>query len=147
MDLFDFSNPPINPIDLARDLTECMLEFNGLGLAANQVGLPYRVFTIKANPVLVCFNPRIVDSTTETVKLEEGCLTFPNLVLKVSRPKSIRCRFTLPNGYTDTYKYTGMTARIFQHEFDHLEGRLFTERVGPVSLTMAKEKMKKRDLL
>lgn len=147
MDLFDFSNPPINPIDLARDLAECMLEYDGIGLAANQLGLPLRVFAIKSNPILVCFNPRIVDKTTETVKLEEGCLTFPKLLLKIERPKSIKCRYTLPNGLTETHTYTGMTARIFQHELDHLDGILFTQKVKPVALTLAKEKLKKRNLL
>jgi peptide deformylase len=105
-----------------------MLHHNGMGLAANQVGLPYRVFVIKANPILACFNPRIVSQTGEEIDLEEGCLTFPNYYVKIRRPKQIRVRYTYPNGETVTQIYDGMTARIFQHELDHLDGILFQSR-------------------
>jgi peptide deformylase len=125
---FDFLNPPTDPIQLAKDLTETMLHHNGMGLAANQVGLPYRVFVIKANPILACFNPRIVSQTGEEIDLEEGCLTFPNYYVKIRRPKQIRVRYTYPNGETVTQIYDGMTARIFQHELDHLDGILFQSR-------------------
>lgn len=125
---FDFSNPPTDPIQLAKDLTETMLHHNGIGLAANQVGLPYRVFVIKSNPILACFNPKIVSITGEEVDLEEGCLTFPNYYVKIRRPKMIRVRYTYPNGNTVTEIYDGITARIFQHELDHLNGVLFTSR-------------------
>lgn len=147
MESFDFSNPPIDPIELAQNLTETMLANGGIGLAANQCGLPYRVFAVASNPVLVCFNPIIVDRTTETVELEEGCLSFKGLILKIKRPLAIKARFTMPNGVTETHKYTGMTARIFQHEYDHIEGITFDKHVGPVSLAMAKAKAKKRNLL
>lgn len=125
---FDFSNPPTDPIQLAKDLTETMLHHSGIGLAANQCGLPYRVFVIKSNPVLACFNPRIVDISSEQVYLEEGCLTFPNYYVRVQRPKKIKVRYTYPNGQTVTQIYDGMTARIFQHELDHLNGVLFQSR-------------------
>jgi peptide deformylase len=125
---FDFLNSPTDPIQLAKDLTETMLHHNGMGLAANQVGLPYRVFVIKANPILACFNPRIVSQTGEEIDLEEGCLTFPNYYVKIRRPKQIRVRYTYPNGETVTQIYDGMTARIFQHELDHLDGILFQSR-------------------
>jgi peptide deformylase len=105
-----------------------MLHHNGIGLAANQVGLPYRVFVIKSNPILACFNPKIVSITGEEVDLEEGCLTFPNYYVKIRRPKMIRVRYTYPNGNTVTEIYDGITARIFQHELDHLNGVLFTSR-------------------
>jgi peptide deformylase len=128
LDTFDFSNPPTDPIQLAKDLSETMLHHNGMGLAANQVGLPYRVFVIKSNPILACFNPKIVAVTGEHVELEEGCLTFPNYYVKIRRPKQIRVRYTYPNGETVTEIYDGMTARIFQHELDHLDGVLFMSR-------------------
>lgn len=125
---FDFSNPPTDPIQLAKDLTETMLHYNGIGLAANQVGLPYRVFVIKSNPIIACFNPKIVSINGEHVDLEEGCLTFPNYYVKIRRPKQIRVRYTQPNGNIVTHIYEGMTARIFQHEMDHLDGILFQSR-------------------
>jgi peptide deformylase len=140
---FDFTNPPTDPVQLAVDLTETMLHLNGLGLAAPQLGLPYRVFALRSNPVLVCFNPRIVDQSAEEIELEEGCLTFPNLFIKIKRPRIIRVRFTLPNGQTETKKMTDLSARIYQHELDHLDGVLFTSKVSRVKLEMAEKKAKK----
>lgn len=124
-----------------------MLAHEGVGLAAPQIGLSYRVFVIKANPILCCYNPRIVDKSSDEVTLEEGCLSIPGLILKIKRPRDIKCRFTYPNGETNTHTFTGATARIFQHELDHLDGILFTERAGPVALALAKARMKKKDLL
>lgn len=147
LDYFDFSNPPTDPIKLAYTLAEEMLKYDGIGLAANQLGLPYRVFAIKSSPILVCFNPIIVAVSPEKVKDKEGCLTFPGLFLTIERPRDIKVRWTQPNGETNTHTYTGLTARIFQHELDHLNGILFTEKCGPVALALAKAKLKKKDLL
>lgn len=113
-------------------------------MAANQLGLPYRVFAIKSNPVIVAYNPRIVDASSKEVVLDEACLSYPGLALKVSRPETIKVRYTYPNGATETLIYSGMTARIFQHELDHLNGIMFTERVGPVALALAKSKLRKK---
>lgn len=114
----------IDPEELASDLIETMHEKNGIGLAANQVGLPYRVFVVRGDP-FACYNPRIVDVSEEEVLLEEGCLTYPGLYVKVKRPKSIRVRFQNIRGDTETHKFTGMTARIIQHEIGHLDGEVF----------------------
>lgn len=130
IDEFDFSNPPIDPFQLAVDLSETMIYNNGIGLAANQIGLPYRAFAMTGSPIHVCFNPRILDQTTEQVLLEEGCLSYPGLKVKIKRPKSIRVRFTKANGETVTEKFTGITARVFQHEFDHLNGEIFFNRAN-----------------
>jgi peptide deformylase len=106
-----------------------MYEKNGLGLAANQVGFGLRIFAIRGSPQnFVCINPRIVWKSDKEVTLEEGCLTYPNLIVKVKRPEFIRCRFAIPNGEIRTEKFVGMTARVFQHEFDHLEGKVFYEQ-------------------
>lgn len=141
---FDFNSPPVDPIQFAYDLVHSMLAHGGIGLAANQLGLPYRVFAIAADPVLVCYNPIIVNVSEQTQELEEGCLTFPKLLLKIERPLVIRARYTRPNGEAVTEQYSGLTARIFQHETDHLNGVLFTEHVGPVALALAKNKAKKK---
>jgi peptide deformylase len=121
-----------------------MISHGGIGLAANQIGLPYRAFAMASNPILVVFNPLIVDQTSDSIELEEACLSFPNMILKIKRPSIIRVRYTLPNGITETHKFIGITSRIFQHEIDHLNGVLFTDHVGPVSLAMAKAKANKR---
>ena len=135
---FNFVDPPEDPVEIAKNLAETMLFHNGLGLAANQVGLPYRVFVIKAEPIICAFNPHIVDVSHELIEMEEGCLTFPGLFLKIKRPKSIRIRFTMPNTDVITQIYTGMTARVVQHEYDHLQGKLFTEEVTTLELALAR---------
>ena len=128
MERFNFSNPSIDPSELARNLTETMLQYNGVGLSANQCGLPYRVFVVKSNPVIACFNPIIVATGEKQVFLDEGCLSYPGFFVKIKRPQSIKMRFTMPNGETVTNVYSGITARIFQHELDHLEGFNFKAR-------------------
>jgi peptide deformylase len=128
LDEFDFVNPIIDPIQLATDLTETMLANNGMGLAANQVGINARVFVIAANPVIAVFNPRIVDQGIERVMLDEGCLSWPGIICKIKRPANIRVRYEMPNSETVTHKYSGMTARIFQHELDHLDGIVWLSR-------------------
>jgi len=130
MDDFDFDNPPIEPVQLAKDLSELMLSKNGIGLAANQVNLPHKVCVIRGNPIIAMYNPRIVDYSGNQVYMEEGCLSYPNLIVKIKRPEKIRIRFAYPNGDIHTEQYTGMTARIMQHEVDHLDGIVFYSRAN-----------------
>lgn len=128
---FDFSNPPFDPIEFAQKLVKCMYDSNGIGLAANQVGIPYAVFALRGQPEnFVCYNPKIVSVSDDTVLLEEGCLSYPGLLVKIKRPQHIRVRFQTPNGDTLTKQFTGMTARIFQHEMDHLNGTVFYNRAN-----------------
>lgn len=126
--IFDFANPPCDPVELANDLFATMEVAGGIGLAAPQCGLPYRVFVLRSEPKLACFNPAVVFSSPELEEMEEGCLTFPGLGIKISRPRDIRARYTTHSGKTTTSKFTGLTARAFQHETDHLNGILFTDR-------------------
>jgi peptide deformylase len=140
---FDFSNPPIDPSELAHILAQTMIANHGIGLAAPQIGLPYRAFVLIGKPILCCFNPIIVDTSSEQIYLEEGCLSFPNLIVKIKRPKIIRARYTMPNGETVTNKFIGMTARTFQHELDHLNGVVFTQRANSYHLEKAKKKRRK----
>lgn len=140
---FDFSNPSIDPIELSHILTQTMIYNKGIGLAANQIGLPYRCFAMMTNPITVCFNPVVIDESTETVILEEGCLTYPNFYVKVKRPKVIKVRYFEPNGNVQTKKFIGMTARIFQHELEHLNGEKFTRTCSRVALEIAVKKSNK----
>lgn len=134
---FDFTNPPVNPGELANNLIETMTALRGLGLSANQCGLPYRVFVLWSETPLVCFNPRVVDQTSEQVMLDEGCLSFPHLFLKVKRPTMIKARFQTPTGEMKTEKFIGMTARAFLHELDHMNGILYTSRTSKIHLSRA----------
>jgi peptide deformylase len=137
---FDFANPPINPGELANNLIETLIHHKGLGLSANQCGLPYRVFVMWSNPTKVCFNPRIVDITTDEVQMEEGCLSFPNLIVPVKRPSIIKVRYQDVTGEMINDKFVGMTARCFQHELDHLNGIVYTSKVNPFHLQRAQRK-------
>lgn len=143
-DTFDFNNPPFDPIEFANELVKFMYEKNGIGLAANQVGVPYRVFAMRGSPEnFVCYNPRIVQLSEMQVVLEEGCLTYPGLYVKVKRPQHIRVRFNTPNGDTLTKQFTGMSARIFQHELDHLDGVVFYNKASRVHRDKALGKWRK----
>jgi peptide deformylase len=124
MQKFDFANPPTDPIQLAKDLTETMIHNKGLGLAANQIGLPYRVFVLTGQKIIACFNPKVVDFSKELVYINESCLSYPGMVVKIKRSREIRARFTMPNGSTETVKFDGLTSRCYQHELDHLDGKV-----------------------
>lgn len=144
---FEFGNPPIDPVQLAKDLYETMLHNKGLGLAAPQVGIGYRVFAMASNPGIVCFNPRLIDMSEENILLDEGCLSFPNLFVKMKRPRRIKVRYSEPNGNIVTQVFEGMTARCFLHELDHLDGILYTIKVNKIHLERAQREQKKLNRL
>lgn len=128
---FNFDAPQVEPIEFAQELVKTMYEKNGLGLAANQVGYPFRVFAMRGAPEnFVCFNPRIIQPSEAQVSLEEGCLSYPGMLVKIKRSQHIRVRFRTPNGDTRTETFTGMSARVFQHEMDHLDGIRFYDRAN-----------------
>ena len=147
MEPFDFSNPPVNPLDLVTDLAETMLANNGIGLSANQCGLPYRVFVMLGQELIPCFNPRIVDVSQETIVLEEGCLSYPDFFVKVKRPRRIKVRYADPRGQVTTEVFDGMTARVFQHELDHLNGINYQQRANRYHLQQARKKKPKKNNL
>lgn len=140
---FDFSNPPFDPIQYAQNLVKFMYDSNALGVAANQVGTPYRIFAMRGNPEnFVCFNPKIIQPSEAEVLLEEGCLSYPGLLVKIKRPQHVRVRFQAPNGETMTKQFTGLTARIFQHELEHLEGKKFLDKANKFHKDQALRKWK-----
>lgn len=143
MPKFDFDNPVVDPIQLAYDLVESMRHHKGIGLSANQIGLPYRVFAMEAVPAIVCFNPKVIDESSEEIFLEEGCLSFPGLGIKIKRPRHIKVRYTEPNGNVVTTKFTGMAARCFLHEYDHMNGTKYIERASFIQKEIALKRQKK----
>mgnify|MGYP006077222581 CR=1 FL=1 len=140
---FDFANPPIDPVVLSQDLVSHMKHFNGIGLSANQMGLPHRCFVMVGEPVYAVFNPVITASSDDEVLMDEGCLSYPGLYVKVKRPSSIRVRFQDPYGDVVVRKFAGMTARVFQHEYEHMEGQRFTDSLSQFALNRAREKQGK----
>jgi len=145
-ELFDFENPQIDPKQLAEQLAETMIENHGIGLAAPQVGIPLSVFVVgdpnNRDSIIAMFNPKIVDTFGEMVYYQEGCLSYPGLYIKIKRPAGVRIRFTDMNGEVTTLKYSGMTARTIQHEYDHLEGVLYTKRANKINLDRARKDYK-----
>ena len=137
----------LNSEQVANDLINTMKENNGMGLAANQVGLSKRVFAIKLTTFpepVVMFNPRIISASDETATAEEGCLSFPNLWLDVKRPKSIVSEYFDKSGKECKIELNNIDARCFQHELDHLDGICFTDKVSTLKLAMAKKKQQKQ---
>ena len=128
---FDFDNPPFDPKEFAQAMHDKMVSKDGLGLSANQVGQPYRVFVMRTDekPYAV-FNPRVVGVSDKELTMKEGCLSFPLLYLNVKRPDSVRIRFQNEDGETRTEKFIGMTARIALHEFDHMLGKVYTQKAS-----------------
>lgn len=139
---FDFKHPIVAPAELADNLIETMRHHKAMGLAANQCGMPLRVFVIDGNPPKICFNPKIVYSSEELALLVEGCLTYPDLWIKVKRPDNIRVRYQDEVGEVHTEMLGGYNARCFLHELDHLNGVTFIERASTFHLEQAKRKQK-----
>jgi peptide deformylase len=138
---FDFDNPPVNPNEFASSLVETCREHNGFGLSANQCGFKHRVFVMGSGEEYVAFfNPRIVASSEKESLLTEGCLSFPALALKILRPEKIEVEYQDFNGNNHTGIFEGLTAHVFQHELDHLNGICYTDRAKPMALKMGLKK-------
>ena len=118
--------------EMSRILKENMVHYGGVGLSANQIGIGERVFIMVLNmeteETITCFNPRIIKRYDDNVWCEEGCLSFPDEIINVERPDRIIVKYEDENGKDHKIKLSSMAARIFLHEFDHLEGIVFTER-------------------
>lgn len=141
---FNFSNPICDPIELIGSLKVTMKLYGGIGLAANQCGIPTRCFVVNVNDeVMAFFNPRITEYFSGEGNMDEGCLSFPGLCLNIKRPLSFKFQYENENGITMVGDFSGIAARCFLHELDHLNGIKFTSHVGKTSLMMAKKKQKK----
>ena len=132
---------------IQQDLVDTMRAKNGIGLSANQIGIGARVFTmyadVKKKDIIVCFNPKIVTVSEEQVLMEEGCLSYPGIWLKVRRPEGIEVTYEDAKGELQEKAMFGLEARIFKHEYDHMEGTDFTKRVSKLKLDLAKKRLRK----
>lgn len=145
----------MHPAPIALDMIDLMKQQHGLGLSANQVGLNAQIFVMKPvlnkqhGDVTVVINPIIKGLSKETEQGPEGCLSHPGLILKVKRPISCVVEFdTLTPDMRDVIhveaKYDDIDARIFLHEYDHLHGIQFIDRVSKLKLKMAEKKRRKK---
>ena len=117
---------------LSYTLTENMFKHNGVGLSANQIGIVERAFVmmidIDLQETITCFNPKIIKESKDEVVMEEGCLSYPEMYLDISRPRSIIVKYEDEGKSIFKRRLDGYIARIFQHEYDHMEGIDFTQR-------------------
>ena len=133
--------------ELKDNLIETMSNFTGIGLSANQCGVMERAFVmysdVKKKEIIACFNPKIIYESEEKITMDEGCLTFPGLWLKVKRPDGIEVEYEDENGEKQEKAMFGLEARIFQHEYDHMQGTNFTKKVSRLKLNRAKKRLQK----
>lgn len=134
-----------DPTELIKAMTKVMFESNGIGLAAPQVGISKRVFIMgNEQQLYAIINPTIVLKEGDVVKDIEGCLSFPKLWLRVNRSDKIQVSYQDISGQKVSAEFTGLKARVFQHEYDHLDGICFDTKVGPAALDLAKEKRRRK---
>lgn len=139
--------------ELIQNMFETMYHSDGVGLAAPQIGLPIRLVVISLDtlkdeyPEYADFNrayinPHIIEvDDSETKSMEEGCLSLPGIHEPVRRPTRIRVEYLDPSGEKHDEWVDGFLARVMQHEFDHLEGKLFVDRLTPLRKQMIKNKL------
>jgi peptide deformylase len=135
---------------LIADMFETMYASNGIGLAAPQIGLGIRLFITDGSEIedikpegfkQVFINPQILEEFDEKWDYEEGCLSIPQVRADVNRHSKLVLRYFDENWQEHTHEFEGMAARIIQHEYDHIEGILFTDRIHPLKRTMLKSRL------
>jgi len=147
---FDFEKdkiPYYNDLEkFEQDMIVAMKSANGMGLAANQIGITKRFFAIGSDtfdrfkkPAII-WNPRLITQSEEKVLDLEGCLSFPGLFVKVERPKVIEVEYETTKGTKESTRLDNMESKCFQHEYDHLEGITFNKRVSKLRWDMANKR-------
>ena len=138
-----------NRQELSDAMFETMKKYGGIGLSANQVGLPFNMFVLGDHPEvekglkMTCFNPIIISSSVEEETMKEGCLTFPFVFLNITRPRKVVVKYEDENGDLKEGSLDGMISRVFQHEYDHMLGKTFVDGISKMKLDMAYKKAEK----
>ena len=138
---FDFST--MDPGEISKNMIDVMHKYRGVGLAANQVGVDAQIFVMGEKDPMTVINPIVTEVGTEKVEMEEGCLSFPGLYMKVKRPSVVSVQYLDTKQKECIIKLEGFHARVFLHEYDHLQGITFDQRVSKLRLEMAKKKQEK----
>lgn len=144
----DFPDLP----SLIQDMFDTMYAAHGIGLAAPQIGKGIRLFVVDGTTLedeeedmtefkKVFINPQLLDETGGNWAFEEGCLSIPNIRENVSRPENVRIRYMDETWMAREEEYSGIKARIIQHEYDHLDGKLFIDYLTPLKKRMLKGKL------
>lgn len=148
VDEFDFNK--LDAKSISEQMTSLMLQESGIGLAANQVGLNAQIFVMKPyllddRSPLTIINPVLEAVSVNMLSEIEGCLSHPGLFLKIKRPRGIVAKYLDINAKECTIELYDIDARCFLHEYDHLQGIEFIDRVSKLKLDMAKKKQTKRN--
>lgn len=143
---FDFDS--LDAEKISKDMIDLMIASGGIGLSANQVALDAQIFVTKPYFVndgkpLVFINPEVVSVTEDLEAMPEGCLSHPDLFLKVKRPKGVFAKYLDITAKECTIELYDIDARCFLHEYDHLQGIEFTNRVSKLKLDLARKKQTK----
>lgn len=134
--------------ELLADLKEALREANGLGLSAVQIGVPLRVFIVDLSAVdltaetKVFINPEIIENSGN-VEYEEGCLSFPGIFQRLTRPERVKIKALDENGKEFILEVDGIAARAIQHENDHLDGVLFIDHFSALGRALVDRKLKR----
>jgi peptide deformylase len=136
--------------ELLDNMYETMYNSHGIGLAAPQIGLPIRIFIVDGSPIediepanfkQTFINPEIIKEWGDEWKYEEGCLSIPTIRENVSRKPELTIRYLDENFVEHEKSFSGMAARIIQHEYDHIEGKLFVDLISPLKKNLIKGKL------
>jgi len=133
-----------SPEELVKEMMKFMINNGGVGLAAPQVGISKRIFIMgNFTKMVACINPKVVSLSEDRIADLEGCLSFPDLFMKVKRPVSCTVQYQNIAGEVIERELVGLESRVFLHEYDHLIGITFDQRVGDLTFKMAKERRAK----
>jgi len=148
---WDFENPPSGLRRfIEQDLIDTMMSEGALGLAANQVGIDYRVVAMNvqhgkyAGQQIVMFNPVVPGKSVDLWEHDEGCLSFPGVLLKIARPKMVDVQWYDITGKQYETEFTDIDAKCILHEIDHLDGRVFKDYVSDLKFQTALRKSRKK---
>lgn len=146
----DIEKGSIDVKQLSDDMFETMYNASGVGLAGPQIGKGLRIFVLDGEPMddenlkgfkKVFINPEILEEEGEEWAFEEGCLSIPGIRAEVYRPEKLRIHYYDENWNEYEEEYEGMAARIIQHEYDHIEGVLFTDHLTGLKRRLLKSKL------
>tara|TARA_B100001250_G_scaffold382784_1_gene376228 strand:- start:775 stop:1284 length:510 start_codon:yes stop_codon:yes gene_type:complete len=135
--------------EIAEDLIDTMYDAEGVGLAAPQIGINKRIFVMDCNDkqekkeYIVVINPKVINASPELKTYKEGCLSIPDITEEISRPEAVNVSYHDLAGKFKTGKLEGLWATCFQHELDHLDGKLFIDYLKPIKRNLIKNKIKK----
>ena len=140
-------SPDLDRDEIERKLIDSMEHYRGIGLSANQIGIMERVFVmysdVRKRETITCFNPEITTYSKTEIIMDEGCITYPGLWLKIKRPDGIEVQYEDKTGETQHLAMFGLECRISLHEYDHMEGMDFTQKVSKLKLKRAQKRLSK----